>query len=140
VKSIEQLENDYWTEPLKFKSGLVVNCHKYRKIPINELTIEQLRLLISQKIGLKHIIRIGISELDKNILADGDFYEGDLLMSISTLPTEFWNENKVEFLTFKNVVERNSELIKLELGEKKFDRINENIKASVQQRTELKNK
>lgn len=134
MKSIEQLENDYWTKPIEFTSRLVVNCHKYRKIPINELTIEQLRLLISQKIGLKHIIRIGISELDKNILAEGDFYEGDLLMSISTLPTEFWNENKVEFLTFKNVVERNSELIKLELGEKKFDRINENIKASVQHR------
>lgn len=134
VKSIEQLENHYWTKPIEFTSGLVVNCHKYRKIPINELTIEQLRLLISQKIGLKHIISIGISELDKNILAEGDFYEGDLLMSISTLPTEFWNENKAEFLTFKNVVERNSELIKLELGEKKFDRINENIKASVQHR------
>lgn len=133
MKSIEQLENDYWPEPIKFTSGLVDNCHKYRKIPINELTIEQLRLLISQQIGLKYIIELGISELDKNILAEGDFYEGDLLIAISTLPTEFWNENKTEFLTFKNMVERNSELIKLELGEKKFDRINENIKASVQQ-------
>lgn len=134
MKSIEQLENDYWTEPKEFTSGLVANCHKYRKIPIDELTIEQLRLLIAQKVGLKHIIEIGISELDKNILAEGDFYEGDLLMAISNVQSEFWNENKTEFLTFKNIVERNSELIKLELGEKKFDRINTNIKASVQQR------
>lgn len=134
MKSIEQLENDYWTEPKEFISGLIANCHKYRKIPINELTIEQLRLLISQKVGLKHIIKIGISELDKNILAEGDFYEGDLLMAISNVQSEFWNENKTEFLTFKNIVERNSEVIKLELGEKKFDRINMNIKASVQQR------
>ncbi len=134
MKSIEQLENDYWTEPKELASGLVVNCHKYRKIPIDELTIEQLRLLISQKIGLKYIVELGINELDKNILAEGDFYEGDLLVAISALPIEFWNKNKTEFLTFKNIVERNSELIKLELGEKKFDRINENIKASVQQR------
>lgn len=132
MKSIEQLENDYWTEPVEFTSGVVVNCHKYRKIPISELTIEQLRLLISQQIGLKHIIELGISELDKNILAEGDFYEGDLLIATSTLPTEFWNDNKTEFLTFKNIVERNSELIKSELGENKFDRIDENIKASVQ--------
>ncbi|EDP70762.1 hypothetical protein FBALC1_08383 [Flavobacteriales bacterium ALC-1] len=133
MKSIEQLENDYWTEPNEFTSGLVATCHMYRKIPIDELTIEQLRLLISQKVGLKHIIEIGISELDKNILAEGDFYEGDLLMAISNVQSEFWNENKTEFLTFKNIVERNSELIKFELGEKKFDRINTNIKASVQQ-------
>ncbi len=132
MKSIEQLENDYWTEPVEFTSGVVVNCHKYRKIPISELTIEQLRLLISQQIGLKHIIELGISELDKNILAEGDFYEDDLLIAISTLPTEFWNDNKTEFLTLKNIVERNSELIKSELGENKFDRIDENIKASVQ--------
>ncbi len=134
LKSIEQLENDYWTELVEFTSGLVVNCHKYRKIPIDELTIEQLRLLISQKIGLKYIVKLGINELDKNILAEGDFYEGDLLVAISALPIEFWNKNKTEFLTFKNIVERNSELIKLELGEKKFNRINENIKASVQHR------
>ena len=134
MKSIEQLENDFWTEPVEFTSGLVVNCHKYRKIPIDELTIEQLRLLISQKIGLKYIVELGINELDKNVLAEGDFYEGDLLMAISNVQPEFWNENKTEFWNFKNIVERNSELIKLELGENKFDRINTNIKASVQQR------
>ncbi len=134
MKSIEQLENDYWTEPKGFISGLITNCHNYRKISINKLTIEQLRLLISQKIGLKHIIKIGIKELNKNILAEGDFYEGDLLMAISNVQPEFWNQNRTEFLTFKNIVERNSEVIKLKLGEKKFDRINTNIKASVQQR------
>lgn len=42
-KSIEQLENDYWKDEIDFPSNLVINCHKYRKIPIKELTIEQLR-------------------------------------------------------------------------------------------------
>ena len=134
LKSIEQLENDVWKKSIEFPSGLIINCHNYRKIPINELTIEQLRLLISQKIGLNYIIEFGINELGKNILAEGDFYEGDLLMAISSLPNVFWNENKTEFLRFKNIVERNSELIKIELGEKKFNRINEKIKASVQHR------
>jgi len=55
------------------------------------------------------------------------FYEGDLLMAVSSLSTEFWNENQTEFLTFKNIVEQNSEIIKNELGEKKFDRINEKL-------------
>ncbi|SHH80279.1 contact-dependent growth inhibition system immunity protein [Winogradskyella jejuensis] len=133
-KSIEQLENDYWKDDIEFPSNLVINCHKYRKIPIKELTEEQLRLLISQQIGVEFIIGIALEKLEKNILTEGDFYRGDLLVSVSGLPTEFWIEKQTEFLTLQNLVEQNSELIKTELGEKKFDRINEKIKASAQQR------
>ncbi|NJB71972.1 hypothetical protein GGR42_002434 [Saonia flava] len=134
LKSIEQLENDYWNELSEFPTSLVEKCHRYRKIKIGELTNEQLRLLISQHIGTEHIIGIALEKLEQNILTEGDFYEGDLLVSISGLPTEFWNKKETEYLTFKNLVERNSELIKNELGEKKFDRIKEKIKASAQQR------
>lgn len=133
MKSIEQLENDYWNEPSEFPTSLVEKCYHYRKINIGELTNEQLRLLISQHIGTEHIIGIALEKLGRNILTEGDFYKGDLLVAISGLPTEFWNKKETEFRTFKNLVERNSELIKTELGEKKFDRINEKIKASAQQ-------
>ena len=71
-KSIEQLENDYWKDEIQFPSSLVINCHKYRKIPINELTIEELRLLISQKIGIEYLTELAIKKLELNILAEGD--------------------------------------------------------------------
>lgn len=133
-KSVEQLENDYWKDEIEFPSNLVINCHKYRKIPIKDLTIEQLRLLISQQIGTEFLIGIALEKLERNILTEGDLYEGDLLNAVLGLPTEFWIKKQTEFQTLKNLVERNSELIRTELGEKKFDRINEKIKASAQQR------
>jgi len=133
-KSIEQLENDYWKESSEFPTDLVERCYRYRKINISKLTNEQIRLLISQNIGIEYLIGIVLKKLEQNILTECDFYEGDLLIAVSGLPTEYWNENKTEFWAFKNLVERNSELIKTELGEKKFDRINEIIKASAQQR------
>ncbi|QAA83237.1 hypothetical protein EI546_11090 [Aequorivita sp. H23M31] len=132
-KSLEELENDYWDEEIEFPSDLVIKCHKYRKIPIKNLTIEHLRLLISQQIGTEYLIGIALEKLEQNILTEGDFYEGDLLISVSSLPTEFWAEKQNKFRTYKSLVERNSELIKTELGLKKFDQINENIKASAQQ-------
>lgn len=132
-KSLEQLENDYWNEEIEFPLSVVINCHKYRKIPIKDLTIEQIRLLISQEIGIGYLTDIALEKLELNILAEGDFYEGDLLVAVSGLPTEFWNEKQTEFRTFKNLVERNSELIKTELGEKKFDRITERIKKAYAQ-------
>ena len=132
TKSIEQLEKDIWKNPSEFPSDMVEKCYRYRKISIAELTNEQIRLLISQKIGVKYLIGIALEKLERNILTECDFYEGDLLVAVSSLPTEFWDENKTEFLTFKNIVERNSKLIKNELGENKFDQINEKIKASCQ--------
>ena len=134
LKSIEQLEKDVWKKPSEFPTDLVEKCYQYRKISIAELTNEQIRILISQKIGIEYLIGIVLEKLERNILTECDFYEGDLLVAVSGLPTEFWNKNKTEFLNFKNIVELNSELIKNELGEKKFDRINEKTKASCQHR------
>ena len=134
TKTIEQLENDIWEKPSKFPTDLIEKCYRYRKISIVELTNEQIRLLISQQIGVEYLIGIALEKLERNILTECDFYEGDLLVAVSSLPTEFWNKNQTEFLTFKNIVEQNSESIKNELGEKKFDRINEKIKASCQHR------
>lgn len=126
--SIEQLENDIWKEPVEYPSGLAINCHNNRKIPIKQLTVEQLRLLISQKIGLEHIIEIAIQKLEENILAEGDLYEGDLLVSVSCLSTQFWNENKIHLEKLRTIVEFNIELIIAELGERKCKQLNERLK------------
>lgn len=127
TKSIEQLEKDIWKNPSEFPTDLFEKCYQYRKISIAELTNEQIRLLISQKIGIEYLIGIALEKLERNILTECDFYEGDLLVAVSSLPTEFWSENQTEFLNFKNIVEQNSESIINELGKKKFDRINEKI-------------
>ena len=124
-KSIEQLEKDIWKNPSEFPTDMIEKCYSYRKISIEKLTNEQIRLLISQKIGVEYLIGIALNKLEKNILTECDFYEGDLLLAVSGLPNEFWNENPTEFQIFKNLVENNSELIKSELGEKKFDQINQ---------------
>ena len=123
TKSIEQLEKDIWKNPSEFPTDLVEKCYRYRKISISKLTDEQIRLLISQKIGIEYLIGIALEKLERNILTECDFYEGDLLIAVSSIPTEFWNENQTDFLTFKNLVERNSELIINELGKKKFNQI-----------------
>ena len=134
TKSIEQLEKDYWKEPSEFPTDMVKKCYQYRKISIAELTDEQIRLLISQQIGTEYLIGVALEKLEQNILTECDFYEGDLLVAVSGLPTEFWTEKQSEFRTFKNLVELTRELLKTELGEKKFDRINDKIKASAQHR------
>lgn len=131
TKSIEQLEKDVWKYPSEFPTDLVEKCYSYRKIIIAELTNEQLRLLISQKIGIKYLIGTALKKLERNILIECDFYEGDLLVAVSGLSTEFWNENQAEFRTFKNLIEQNLVLIKSELGENECDKLIKRIGNSI---------
>ena len=74
--------------------------------------------MIGQNIGLNFLIPIAIEKLKQNILAEGDFYEGDLLKSVLTSETDYWkrenenwslicdlfkeNENKLDY-TFKDL-------------------------------------
>jgi len=95
TKSFEALEKDYWGEP-KYGSHLTTTCHRLRKIQLKDFETEDLRIMIGQNIGLKYLIPLAIKTLEENILADGDFYEGDLLKSVLTSDIEYWkveNEN-----------------------------------------------
>lgn len=131
MKSLEQLENDYWKEESEFPTSLIQRCFEYRKIKLSDLTNEQIRLLISQKIGLKYLIKIALEILNQNVIAEGDLYRGDLLDAVSKTPTEFWNEKQTELQTLIKIVELNSQLIRTEFSEKEFDQILERIKAKV---------
>lgn len=90
--TLEELEKDCWDEP-KFHSHLVTECHRLRKVPLNQFTTENLRIMLGQKISVKHLLPLAIEVLEKNPLADGDFYPGDLLKSVLSLPKEEWKKN-----------------------------------------------
>ena len=126
-KSVEELENDYWKEPKKFPTVLVKRCHGYRKIPLDQMTTEQVRTLISQEIGVECLIGLAIEKLERNVLEEGDLYPGDLLKAVCKLPTRFWDEYSSELLALKKIITSNSELIQSELGEKELNRINESV-------------
>jgi len=92
TNTIEQLEQDFWGES-EFDSYLVRSTHELRKKPLEEFTVENLRLMIGQQVGLKYLIPLAIKELSNNPLIGGAFYEGDLLNSVLTVPPKFWEEH-----------------------------------------------
>ncbi len=90
--SIEQIEGVKWKEP-ELNSYVVVECHRLRKIPLSEFTIENLRLLIGQKMSLNIILPLALDVLEENPFAEGNMYKGDLLANIINVAPEFWKEN-----------------------------------------------
>ena len=61
-KSIEELENDF-REDSDFGSYVVQTSQRARKKPLSQLSKEEVRLLIGQKIGLRYLIPVALSIL-----------------------------------------------------------------------------
>ena len=89
TKSLQQLDGKDWGEPTYF-SSLVVECHRLRRIRLNDFTIENLRIMISQKINLEYLIPIALEHLHSNPLVEGKYYPGDLLDAVVKTTDEFW--------------------------------------------------
>jgi hypothetical protein len=81
AKTIEELEGVVLATP-DYDSYVVSTVHRLRKKPIDEFTIEDLRIMIGQGIGLAFLIPLAINALERQPLAEGDFYAGDLLSSV----------------------------------------------------------
>lgn len=50
--------------------------------------------MIGQNIGLDYLIPLAIDKLKDNILAEGDFHEGDFLKNVLTCNKKYWLNNK----------------------------------------------
>ena len=112
-KSIEQLEKSVWSSlQSSYNSYLIRTCHLLRKKPLKEFTVEELRMLIGQNIGLTYTVKIAIEFLRDNILAEGDYYEGDLLNSVLTSSKTFWLKSQEQWGTICRLFENNEQTLK----------------------------
>ena len=124
--SIEQLEGDYWKD-LDFPTGLVERCHRYRKIPIGDLTPGQIRTLIGQQIGLKFLMPLALEILKKDLLIDAELYEGDLLDVVLKADISFWKQYPVFRLALLQVISVKKEFLYQSADAKHYNQLLEKI-------------
>jgi hypothetical protein len=90
--SIEELEGERWPEP-DIDSHLVRECNRLRRLQLRLFTVENLRIMLGQDIGSRYLVPIALEHLEADPFVAGDFYPGDLLCSVLSLPREFWSAN-----------------------------------------------
>ena len=105
--TIEQLENSKWVDS-DFETNLTKRC-QLRKIAVDKLEIEDLRLLIGQQIGLKYLVDLAVEKLTADILAEGDYYPGDLLNSILSIDSSYWVDNETQWSSIDNLMKHNQD-------------------------------
>lgn len=102
-RTLEELEGDRWGPPT-FDSHLVTECHRLRKVPLEQLTAENLRIMIGQKIGLPHLMPLALNRLEENPFTEGDFYPGDLLLAVLRAGSDFWKANPELFYRLNDIM------------------------------------
>ncbi len=89
TKTLDELDPPAWGEP-EYNSHLVETCHRLRSKPIGEFSVEDLRIMIGQGIGLRFLVPLALEVVEPDPLAEGDFYPGDLFASILRVERDFW--------------------------------------------------
>ena len=64
-KTLEQLENDVW-DSSEIMSTLSGTCHRLRKKPIDQFTVEDLRIMLGQDIGTEYLMPKALNILESN--------------------------------------------------------------------------
>jgi hypothetical protein len=81
ASTLEQLENEIWPEP-DVHTSLIDTCHRLRKIPIDSLRAGDIRMLLGQRIGVRHLAPRAIEILNADPMLDASFFPGDLLAAV----------------------------------------------------------
>jgi hypothetical protein len=109
-KSLQELEQDDWGEPT-CASSLVTTVHRLRRKPLAEFTVEDLRIVIVQGIGLPFLVPLAVERLEEEPLAAGDCYPGDLLQAVLRAGEGFWANHPDSFQRVRKLVSRVKDLL-----------------------------
>lgn len=110
-RSIEELEGLSYGKPEPTDTNLIALCKTFAKIPLKELTVEQLRTLISQRFALPYLIPLALEVLNNNILAEGDLYPGDLLESVYKIKADFEKSHPDLLREFQTLINTHADVI-----------------------------
>lgn len=112
-RTLTQIEGEAWPAPGPEATRLMKTVHGLRDIPVPDLTVENLRTLFSQGVGVGVLTPVVLDILDADPLAGGDFYPGDLLTAL--LRCHPRTSGSAELITrIEKLIERISEKADLE--------------------------
>lgn len=123
-KTIENLEKKNFGNPNEAPTKMVKRCLELCKTPLEQFSVEDLRLMIGQDFSLRYLIPLAIEHLQVDIFIEGDYYPGDLLKNVLLVDKGFWLENEKLWTQINNLIEnRRTEIATQKIPTSSFDAV-----------------
>ena len=90
MTTVEEIEGVSWPAATPTDTFLVRRCTALRRTPLAELTTEDLRIMLGQRVGVPILQPLAVEALVADPLAEGDLNRGDLLETVLRLPASAW--------------------------------------------------
>jgi hypothetical protein len=86
LSTIKEIEGVGEPDPGPDATTLIRRCLALRRKPLSEFTTEDLRIMLGQQIAVPILLPMAVTVLADDLLAEGDYYPGDLLYAVVRLP------------------------------------------------------
>lgn len=95
-RTLEQIDGHNWGSPDTAPTGMVARCLRLRRTPLKDITLGDLRLLVSQQIGLRTLVPTALRLVSEEPLLEAELYPGDLLSALLRIDKDYWSKTAVE--------------------------------------------
>lgn len=126
--TLEQLEGNESAAPT-LESYLVQTIHACAESPLSEFTVEDLRIMVGQQLGLQHLVPIALEHLERDPFVSGDFYAGDLLGVVAELSSAYWLTHPADARRMENIAGQAERTLEQRAMGQIRDRLDELLKA-----------
>ncbi len=104
--TLDDVDRPAWPPAPDDAPSTVRRVHALRRVPLGELTVEDLRLLVGQHVALGTTVPLALGMLRYRPLLEGDHYPGDLLMAVLHVPDEYWAQRPQELAVLREALSR----------------------------------
>ncbi|MGO9881796.1 MAG: contact-dependent growth inhibition system immunity protein [Solirubrobacteraceae bacterium] len=89
-RTLDTVDPSAWGPAPPDATPLIKRCHQLRTKPLRDFTVDDLRIMIGQRVALNRLVPLALDRLRRDPLVEGDYYPGYLLDSVLRVDTTFW--------------------------------------------------
>ena len=96
--TLESLDGQRWGDAPPDATSVIRDAHRLRTVPLAELTTDNVRFLLTQRIGVDWLIPLALERLSDDPLV-GDLFPGDLLNAVLIAASEHWDAHPEDLMS-----------------------------------------
>ena len=106
ASTLDQLDPPAWGPAPEDATTLVRRVHALRGVPLESLSIGDLRVLIAQDVAREPLVPVAVGVLRDRPLLEGDLYPGNLLLAVLRVPEAHWSAHPEQLAALREGLAR----------------------------------